>query len=121
MVLVYGGSFNPPTIAHEAIIQKLYEQFKPKHIVVVPNGNYFSWKTDLIDFDHRYKMIQLMTKDLYYVTISDIENKPKFLGSYHTLNQLSKTYKDLYFVVGADHLETLHKWKHYKELINDYK
>lgn len=121
MVLVYGGSFNPPTIAHEAIIHKLHEEFKPKKILIVPTGNYFSWKTDLIDFEHRFKMVEVMTQNLDYVEISRLENTKAFLGSYHTLNELSKRYDDLYFVVGADHIKTLDQWKDYKKLIENYK
>lgn len=121
MVLIFGGSFNPPTIAHEAIIHALYKQFKPEKIVIVPNGNYFSWKTDLIEFKYRFEMMELITSHLPYVEISDLENTNEFLGSYHTLNILSKKYKDLYFVVGADHIQTLDQWKHYKALINTYK
>lgn len=121
MILVYGGSFNPPTIAHEAIIHKLYEVFKPENIVIVPTGNHFSWKTDLIDFRHRFKMMHLLTSNLDYVVLSDIENTPDFLGSYHTLNLLGRAYKDLYFVVGADHVNTLDQWKDYKALIKTYK
>lgn len=121
MVLVYGGSFNPPTIAHEAIIHKLYEEFKPRKILIVPTGNYFSWKTDLIDFEHRFKMLELMTQNLDYVEISRLEDTKEFLGSYHTLNELNKQYDDLYFVVGADHIKTLDHWKDYKLLIQNYK
>ena len=121
MVLVYGGSFNPPTIAHEAIIHKLYEEFKPRKILIVPTGNYFSWKTDLIDFEHRFKMLELMTQNLDYVEISRLEDTKEFLGSYHTLNELKKQYDDLYFVVGADHIKTLDHWEDYKLLIQNYK
>jgi len=121
MVLVFGGSFNPPTLAHEAIIKNLYEQFKPKKIVVVPTGNYFTWKSDLIAFEHRYQMVSLMIGNLDYCEVSDIENTHSFLGSYHTLKILSERYDDLYFVVGADHINTLNTWKNYELLIKEFK
>jgi len=121
MVLVFGGSFNPPTLAHEAIIKSLYEQLKPERIVVVPTGNYFTWKTDLIAFEHRYQMVSLMIHDLDYCEASDIENTHSFLGSYHTLKVLSERYDDLYFVVGADHVHTLNAWKNYELLIKEFK
>lgn len=121
MVLVFGGSFNPPTLAHEAIIEKLYEQLKPEKIVVVPTGNYFTWKNDLIAFEHRYQMVSLMTSDFNYCIVSDIENTDNFLGSYHTLKVLSTTYDDLYFVVGADHIKTLTAWKNYELLVKTFK
>jgi len=121
MVLVFGGSFNPPTIAHEAIIHRLYEYFKPVKIIIVPTGNYFSWKSDLIDFKHRYHMLELMTQDLDYCYISAIENTDEFLGTYHTLKVLQETYDNIYFVVGADHIKTLQQWKNYEVLIQTFK
>lgn len=121
MVLVFGGSFNPPTLAHEAIIKRLYEQLKPKKIVVVPTGNYFTWKNDLIAFEHRYQMVALMLHDLDYCEVSDIENTQIFLGTYHTLKTLKETYEDLYFVVGADHIQTFSAWKNYELLIKEFK
>jgi len=120
MVLVFGGSFNPPTLAHEAIIKKLYITYKPEKIIVVPTGDFFSWKDNLVAFKDRYQMASLMIKDLDYAVVSNIEDKSEFLGSYHTLNELSQSYDDLHFVVGADHIQSLDQWIDYQKLIKDY-
>ena len=121
MVLVFGGSFNPPTLAHEAIIKKLYITYKPKKIIIVPTGDFFSWKDNLVPYKDRYHMASLMIKDLDYAVLSDIEDTKEFLGSYHTLNQLKQSYDNLYFVVGADHIKSLDQWIDYKKLIRDYR
>ena len=36
MKVVFGGSFNPPTIAHEKIIELLYKRYD--EVIIVPNG-----------------------------------------------------------------------------------
>ncbi|WP_025724848.1 nicotinate (nicotinamide) nucleotide adenylyltransferase [Acholeplasma granularum] len=121
MVLVYGGSFNPPTIAHEKIINDLYAKFKPEKIIIIPVGDPYDWKTNLVKFNHRFNMTKIMTRNLNYVEVSDIENTNQFSGSFETLKKLSQTYNDLYFVVGTDHIKTLDKWINYQKLIEEFK
>lgn len=121
MILVYGGAFNPPTKAHQEIVRELYHTFKPLKMIILPVGVTYDHKRNLVSFEHRYQMINLMIKDLpFKVEISRIEEEGPFLGTYHSLNELSKTNEDLYFVVGTDHLSTLGTWKNHKELLKKY-
>ncbi len=114
MNIVYGGSFNPPTIAHEAIVKKL-EEFRPENIIIVPTGNCYN-KKDLIPFSIRKEMLELVFSHI----ISDVENTSEYKGTINTLDTLSKKYSDLYFVMGADNLIEIKSWINYQELINKY-
>ena len=38
MIIVYGGTFNPPTVAHQLIANKVIENFKPKKFILLPVG-----------------------------------------------------------------------------------
>ncbi len=38
MNIVYGGSFDPPTVAHAEILRRLEEAFHPARRIVVPTG-----------------------------------------------------------------------------------
>ena len=114
--IVYGGSFNPPTIAHEGIISELKRTFKPENIIIIPAGNSYNRK-ELLDFKDRYNMLKLISNDI----ISDIENKNlKYKGTLYTLDLLSKDYKDIYFVMGADNLIDIKSWIRYEELLKKY-
>jgi nicotinate-nucleotide adenylyltransferase len=120
MNIVYGGSFNPPTKAHLNIIKKLLDEFKNAKVILLPVGNDYK-KTSLIDFKYRVDMLQLMIEPLLAkVHISDLEQKKGFKGTYHALNDLSKTYDDIHFVIGSDHLEKLKLWIEYKSLLKTY-
>lgn len=120
MVLVYGGSFNPPTKAHEMILTKLIDTFNPKKVIIVPVGDAYGWKHNLISFFHRYNMLNLTIKNYKNVEISSIENSTDFKGTFYTLNQLSLDNEDIYFVLGTDHLETFSKWIDYDKLLLNY-
>ncbi len=117
MNICYGGSFNPPTLAHMEIVAKLRELFNPENIIIVPCGNNYNRKK-LLDFKYRYDMLNLCMNN---VIISDIEALSEhYMGSLDTLNKLSEKYNDLYFVMGADNLITIKSWIKYQELLNKY-
>ncbi len=120
MVLVFGGSFNPPTKAHYEIIKKLQQSFEPKKIILVPVGDSYHWKERLLPFDRRFDMLKILTKDLDGVELSKAEDTTDFLGTYHTLKTLKINDEQLYFVVGTDHLETIEKWKNYEALLKEF-
>lgn len=120
MNIVYGGSFNPPTQAHKEVILKLIEIYHPNNLIIIPCGNNYNRK-NLIDFKYRFDMLKLLCKDIKKVSISDIESKTQnYSGTLYTLNELSKTYDNLYFVMGADNLITIKTWIKWEELLNKY-
>ena len=118
MNICYGGSFNPPTIAHQAIAKALKDNFKPENLIIIPTGDNYHLK-DMVEFKHRYNMCKIaFSGDI----ILDIEShKDKYKGTLATLNSLSCDYDDLYFCMGADNLITIKKWIKYEELLSKYK
>lgn len=117
MNIVFGGSFNPPTLAHKAIVEELKKLFKPENLIIIPTGTSYKRKA-LISFLHRYNMLSIMMPD---VIISDIEEKNEtYLGTKNTLDILSNSYDDIYFVMGADNIVDIKTWINYKELLKKY-
>lgn len=121
MNIVYGGSFNPPTLAHLEIINDLIKKFNPDHFIIVPVGSVYTHKSDLVSDTDRYNMLKILTKDME-VLISKVElNSDEYLGTYNTLNSLSEFYPDIYFVIGADNLYSFDQWIRFSDLISKYK
>jgi nicotinate-nucleotide adenylyltransferase len=121
MVIVYGGSFNPPTIAHYKIADYLIKRYNPNHFVFVPVGNSYH-KPELAPFMHRFEMLKLLCKKLNHASVSDYENKPHFTGTIALLKDLENQVQDeIYFVLGADNLLTLDQWINYQELVKNYR
>lgn len=120
MNIIYGGSFNPPTIAHLHIITSLLKTFENSKVIVLPVGNDYK-KPDLIDFNHRFSMLKLLiSTNENDILISDIENHKGYHGTLKTLDDLNKTYDHLHFVIGSDNLESLKTWISYQDLLKKY-
>lgn len=117
MIIVYGGSFNPPTLAHYEITKYLINKYKPNKFIFVPVGNKYK-KNDLISFHHRYEMLKIIIEEFDNCIISDYENKWDFKGTFDLLNHFRKIYnEEIYFVLGADNLLTIDKWIDFHKLI----
>ena len=114
MRVVFGGSFNPPTVAHKEIIYKLSSMFD--EVIIVPNGANYDRKT-LNHYEHRINMVKILTKDLDNIIISDIEQTREFIGTYQTLRDLNHPV----FAFGDDWLETFSGWKNADILIKENK
>lgn len=119
MVIVFGGSFNPPTQAHRNIILKLLSIYPDSQVLVLPVGNDYH-KKELVDIKHRIHMLKLLTRDINKVMISDLEASDQFRGTLVSLDELSKTYQDLHFVIGTDNLIGIRKWINGDLLLKKY-
>ncbi len=119
MVYVYGGSFNPPTIAHKKIIEILLMQHPESKVIIIPVGDDYK-KHGLIEANHRLKMLELMVSNMNRVIISHLEIDHPYQGTLASLDALSKTYKDLAYVIGSDQLSKIHTWINYETLLKTY-
>lgn len=114
MIVLFGGSFNPPTVAHRKIIEILSKKYES--VIIVPNGNFYNRKS-LVSFNHRKKMLELLTNDLNNIIISDIEQKRKFIGTFQTLRDLNHPV----FACGDDCLKDFETWININELLEENK
>lgn len=113
-IVLFGGSFNPPTIAHYEIIKYLNDHYD--EVLILPNGDSYTFAGKVLDsFKHRVNMLHIMVKDLDKVKILEIENSDEFKGTYHTLRVLNHPT----FVLGADCLDKIHLWKHFEDLVKE--
>lgn len=109
----FGGSFNPPTVAHYHILKLLSEELDAKVLLVPNSDDYHYHNKDLLEFNKRIDMLKLLTKDLKNVHIDEGEQKRTFKGSVETL----KAYNHPWFVIGADSLAFISTWIEAKKLI----
>ncbi|HHU55802.1 MAG TPA: nicotinate (nicotinamide) nucleotide adenylyltransferase [Acholeplasmataceae bacterium] len=119
MQILFGGAFNPPTIAHYEIIKYLLEKFEDAQIILLPTNQYYH-KNDLAPFQDRFNMLDILCQKLNSkrVTISDYEAKlDKYYGTYYIL----KAFNHPYFVIGADSLKNIDKWIKYPDIVIENK
>lgn len=111
---VFGGSFNPPHIAHKIAAEYCRDELGLDLIIVVPTGNHPL--KDSADAHHRLAMTRLAFGNDENFRVSDIEAVNAVEKNY-TVDTLQKLRIEtgreavLYLLIGADNLIQLPKWK----------
>ncbi len=123
-VVLYFGSFNPVHIGHMAIANYVceYADVDALWFVVSPH-NPLKQKKSLLDSRMRFHLVELAIDDYPKMRASDIEfnlSLPSF--TVHTLMHLRQKHPNYEFqlLMGADNLVSLHKWKNFEYLLENY-
>ena len=123
-VVVFGGSFNPPINSHFGIAQQVLNEYEQvEKIIFIPVNKKYE-KDGLLENEHRYNMLKLITDKNENFTVSNIDmNGSRSLYTIETLEEIQKQYKDkqIWFLIGSDNLKELHTWKRAEELVSKYK
>jgi nicotinate-nucleotide adenylyltransferase len=121
-VAFFGGSFNPPHVAHQLVALYVLETARVDELWLVPCAKHPFDKV-LAPFEHRQRMCELAATALGpRVHVSDIENR---LGGESrtlvTLRALQADHPDheFHLVVGADIEPELPLWYGAEELLRD--
>lgn len=119
----FGGSFNPPTIAHKTCAEKILQELKLDKLFFVPVGDGYK-KEGLINEKYRYEMLKLICKENQKLDVCDIELSTSInYKAIDVFRLIKNKYKDdeIYFIMGADNFENILSWKDCKELISNYR
>ena len=117
---IFGGTFNPPHIAHLIVAESVREQLNLDKILFIPSGN--PPLKESIPAEHRLAMAKLAFGNDKNFEISDIEMKNLKERSFtvNTLNLLHEIHKDdpvrFYLIIGVDNLIELPLWKEPEKL-----
>ena len=116
-IALFGGSFDPPHIGHEAIVTALIKLKDINRVIIMPTFlNPFKSKF-YAPASLRIKWLKKIFSDYENVDISDYEvSQSKTVPTICTVKHLLKSYKKIYLVIGADNLASLHMWNSYNEL-----
>ncbi|WP_417800437.1 nicotinate (nicotinamide) nucleotide adenylyltransferase [Tenacibaculum sp.] len=121
---LYFGTFNPIHIGHLIIANHLVENSDLDEIwMVVTPHNPFKKKSTLLENHHRLEMVYLATEEYEKIQPSDIEFKlPQPNYTINTLAHISEKFPNYKFslIMGEDNLKSLHKWKNYEAILEDY-
>lgn len=115
-VAVFGGSFNPPHVAHVLAVAYVLSTSDVERVVVVPAHKHPFGKP-LAPFDDRVRMTELALAPLPSASVSRIEETLDGL-TLHTLEALKKAHPEwsLRLVMGADILLEADKWFRFDEV-----
>jgi nicotinate-nucleotide adenylyltransferase len=111
-IAVFGGSFDPPHVAHVLVVSWVLAVTDVERVLVVPSFVH-PFAKPLAPFGHRARMAELAMRDLSRVEVSRVEQELGGDGrTLFTLQELSRRMptKRLRLVVGADLLVESSKW-----------
>ncbi|MFZ1300978.1 MAG: nicotinate-nicotinamide nucleotide adenylyltransferase [Candidatus Microsaccharimonas sp.] len=125
--IIYGGAFNPPTLAHKAILEACigYAQSQQADIWVLPSGDRQD-KTIATPRDLRIAYVNAMIESIEdravepWVVTSELD-RTVLVETYDTLKELELENPDrrFTFVFGADSTQTMASWKGGRELLDE--
>jgi nicotinate-nucleotide adenylyltransferase len=121
-VIILGGTFNPPTVAHQEIARGCLNETGFDEVWMMPTGQRRDKDIDT-DHDVRLAMLGHMKQEVFADTdrlvVSDFElNLPIPTETSRTVGALAIAYpnKRFWFVYGADSYHNMPTWKDGEEL-----
>ncbi|MDD4069406.1 MAG: nicotinate (nicotinamide) nucleotide adenylyltransferase [Candidatus Izemoplasmatales bacterium] len=123
MVVVFGGAFNPPTIAHKEIYFLIDKVIGFDHFIFLPVSNKYN-KSTLINDEYRIEMLKILIKDLPKAQLSLLEiDDFNYLGTYESLKRLSDKFpnEEIAFIIGSDNLVNIKRWINSRRLVSEFR
>ncbi|BCZ17803.1 Nicotinate (nicotinamide) nucleotide adenylyltransferase NadD [Helicobacter sp. NHP19-003] len=118
-IALYGGSFDPPHVAHlEVIYQTLASFALDKFFILVAHQNPFKTPPAFTP-EQRLLWMQELLRGMDKVIVSDYETQQKRpVPTIESVRHFNQTYhpQKLYFIMGTDNVAGLKDWEGYDEL-----
>ena len=131
-IVVMGGSFNPPTIAHQRLLLGAVKELGADMGIFVPSSHtYVSIKMrraklpkEVLREDIRLRMLNVMCEDDPRLTVDDCEFHRTEKGyTYESMETIQGKYPDaeLYFLAGGDKVSVISRWHRIREFLDRFK
>jgi nicotinate-nucleotide adenylyltransferase len=110
---IFGGSFDPPHLAHVALARAAVAQLGLDELRVLPTGQAWHKARELSAAHHRLAMAREAFRDVPHAVVDDRELRRS--GPTYTVDTLRELRAEapgaeLLLVIGADQAEALHAW-----------
>jgi nicotinate-nucleotide adenylyltransferase len=113
--VLFGGTFDPPTLAHRRLVEIARAAIPGAEIVVIPAGQPpHKAHTACSPASLRLEMARLAFQDLDYVRVSDEECRlpgPSFTVETLERHRRELGERELYWLIGSDSLLELPTWR----------
>lgn len=119
-IALYGGSFNPPTIAHRAIGEMLRNRLPVDEVwLMVSLQNPLKPTAGMAPFAFRLAMTELCVQGLDRVYAQDYEARYQVCDTASLVQALRRDHPEDHFIVciGADNFVSLHRWMNHEWLL----
>lgn len=118
---IMGGTFNPIHKGHLALANAALREFVLDKVIFIPTGMPpHKALGEIIDKEHRYKMVKLAIKGKKRFAASRIEmDRPGYSYAVDTCNQLRRKFgvkAKFFYIMGLDSINEILEWKKPLEL-----
>jgi len=118
-IALFGGSFDPPHLGHEAIVKALNKLDFIDKIIVMPTFLNPFKSSSVASATQRLEWLKEIFLPIKKVEVSSFEvEKNTKVSTLETVTYLLKSYEKVYVVIGADNLKSLTQWQGFEELKN---
>jgi len=116
-IALFGGSFDPPHIGHEAIVTHLLDKGIVEKVVVMPTYLNPFKESSYTSASVRLHWLQQMFAENKNVIVESYEvDQKRKVSTLESVQYLLQTYKKIYLVIGADNVASLPQWYQYNTL-----
>lgn len=118
-IAIFGGSFDPPHLGHDSVVKNALKSLDIDKLIIMPTFINPFKSAFFADERQRFLWAQKVWGGIKKVEISDYELMQKRpVPSIESVLYLKKLYNPskFYLIIGADHLQSLHKWHEFEKL-----
>ena len=117
---MFGGSFDPPHIAHVALAQHAIEQFQLDELRIIPTGDAWHKSRNLTPSPHRLAMTRLAFAEVPHTVVDSREiDRPGATYTFDTLHELHAEVlgAQLFLFIGADQAQAFKTWHRWQDIL----
>jgi nicotinate-nucleotide adenylyltransferase len=117
---IFGGAFDPPHLAHQALAQAALAQFELDTLLLIPTGQAWHKSRALTSAEHRLAMVRLAFADLPKVHIDAREiHRAGPTYTYDTLLELRTEHPQAHFFlfIGGDQAQAFSSWYQWQGIL----
>lgn len=119
---LFGGAFDPPHVAHVALVRAAIDQLGLTQLHVLPTGDAWHKARTLSPAEHRLAMAKLAFGDVPGVVVDDRElRRPGPTYTVDTLRALQAEHPGAQpvLVIGADQASALSSWRSWETIVKN--
>ncbi|GLR76084.1 nicotinate-nicotinamide nucleotide adenylyltransferase [Aliivibrio sifiae] len=120
-IAVFGSAFNPPSLGHKSVIERLHHFDK---VLLVPSISH-AWGKTMLSYEARVEMVSVFVDELNMtnVELSTLEKEiyipDQSVTTFSLLNKLQELNQgaDITFIIGPDNLLQFGKFYKFDEIV----
>ena len=123
-IVLFGGTFDPWTSAHQQIAEKLSQLYD--RVIIIPTDiKYYKENQQMFSFEERISQARRQVKDLANIRVIDLEknidDKWRFVNTLEVVRRMYGLEHEYYVAIGSDSLQKFTTWTNWQGILEQSK